>query len=328
MENYLLGVDWGGTRIKLGAVSMDGSLLSHEMMSPSGSTGAENTYNAVVDLLREIIERYGKPTGIGLGLTGPTDPDRGVVLLPGKIKDLEGFPIVQRLRKEFGVPVWADNDGRVAMYAEKYAGLARGQRWAVTLTLGTGVGSGVMLDGAVLRDPHFQLGTQAGHLVIDLSHDQLCLTGARGTAEMLCSATALVLAVRSGLQRGIASVLSDQYWDNAHSVDFRTILDVGIAGSDRLCLDELRRWTERLGWLLVNVVHAYSPEVIILSGGATAAAQYFLEDLRKHVATYAFRYPPGEAVPIVVSELGDHSGVIGAALMVKERLDASPVVDG
>src|SRR4051812_12803213 len=312
MENYLLGVDWGGTRIKLGAVSMNGTLLSQEMMSPSGSAGAENTYDAVVGKLREMIERSGKPIGIGLGLTGPTDPDRGVVLLPGKIKDLEGFPIVQRLRSEFGVPVWADNDGRVAMYAEKYAGLARGHRWAVTLTLGTGVGSGVMLDGVVLRDPHFQLGTQAGHLVIDLSHDQLCLTGARGTAEMLCSATALVLAVRSGLQRGIASVLSDQYWGNAHSVDFRSILDIGIAGSDRLCVDELRRWTERLGWLLVNVVHAYSPEVIILSGGATAAAKYFMDDLRKHVNAHAFRYPPGEAVPIVVSELGDHSGVIGA----------------
>jgi glucokinase len=112
------------------------------------------------------------------------------------------------------VPVWADNDGRVAMYAEKHVGLARGVRWAALLTIGTGVGSGVMLDGMILRDPHLQFGTQAGHLVIDLSHDQLCLTGARGTGEMLCSATALVLATRSGLQRGIPSVLTERYWEN------------------------------------------------------------------------------------------------------------------
>jgi glucokinase len=140
------------------------------------------------------------------------------------------------------------------MYAEKYAGLARGRNWAVTLTIGTGVGSGVMLDGKILADPHLQFGTQAGHMVIDLSHDQLCLTGARGTGEMLCSATALVLAVRSGLQRGIPSTLSDRYWADPHAVNFRSILEDGVATHDPLCMDELRRWTIRLSWMLVNVV--------------------------------------------------------------------------
>jgi glucokinase len=324
MENYLLGVDWGGTRIKLGAVAMDGSLLAHEIIRPPNTTSAEELYSAVVKQLRLFIERSGTPRGIGLGLTGPTDPDRGVVLLPGKINGLEGFPIVPLLRKKFGIPVWADNDGRVAMCAEMHTGLARGRRWAVTLTIGTGVGSGVMLDGRILNDPHLQFGAQAGHLVIDLSNDQLCLTGARGTGEMLCSATALVLATRSGLQRGIPSTLTDRYWADAHSVDFRAIVEDGIAAGDRLCLDELRRWTVRLGWLLVNVVHAYSPEIIVLAGGATAASRYFLEELRAHVSRHIFRYPPGESVPILVSELGDHIGVIGAALMVKGRLDSNP----
>jgi glucokinase len=330
MRNYILGVDWGGTRIKLGAVRMDGSLLAHEIISPHNSATLEEAYSAVVRQLRLFIERFGPPLGIGLGLTGIIDPEVGVVLLPGKIKGLEGFPIVSRLRTEFLIPVWADNDGRVAMYAEKYIGQARGRSWAVTLTIGTGVGSGVMLDGKILNDPHLQFGTQAGHLVIDLSHDQLCLTGARGTAEMLCSATALVLSVHSGLQRGIPSTLNDLYWSDPHRVDFRAIVDDGITQGDRLCLDELRRWVVRVGWLLVSVVHAYSPQVVILSGGAVAASRFFIDELRAHVSTHVFRYPPGEPVPILISELGDHIGVIGAALMVKERLmtkerlDANP----
>jgi glucokinase len=270
--------------------------------------------------LRHFIEQSGAPMGIGLGLTGTVDPDRGVVLLPGKISGLEGFPIVQRLRTDFGVPVWADNDGKLALYAEKHVGMARGRRWAVLLTVGTGIGSGVMLDGKILNDPHFMFGTQAGHLVIDQSCDQLCLTGARGTGEMLCSATALVLATRSGLQRGIPSTLTDLYWSNPQSVDFRAIVEEGIARGDRLCLDELRRWTLRLGWLLVNVVHAYSPEVIILAGGAMAASRFYIEDIRDHVSKHIFRFPKREPVPIFVSELGDHVGVIGAAMMVKERL--------
>ena len=322
-DDFFLGVDWGGTRIKLGVISPRGSLLQHTMLSPENNARAEEIYPEIVRKLQQLIDRPGSLLGIGLGLTGPTDPDRGVVLLPGKVNGLEGFPLVPLLKKEFGVPVWADNDGRVAMYAEKYAGLARDCRWAATVTIGTGVGSGVMLDGRILSDPHLQFGTQIGHLVIDQSDDQLCLTGARGTGEMLCSATALVLAVRSGLQRGIPSTLSEAYWADPHSIHFQAIIEQGVALGDRLCVDELKRWTARLGWMLVNVVHAYSPEVIVLAGGAMAAAPYFLETLQFHVSQHIFRYPAGDPVPIVISELGDHVGVIGAALMVQERLQAS-----
>jgi glucokinase len=250
------------------------------------------------------------------------DPDRGVVMLPGKIKGLEGYPIVPQLREQFGVPVWADNDGTVAMYAEKTFGLARGKQWAVVLTIGTGVGSGVMLDGHILRDPRCMFGTQLGHLSIDISHEQLCLTGARGTAEMFCSATALALAVRSGLQRGIPSTLTDLYWQNPHTIDFKTVISRGVAKGDRLCLDELSRWTRQLGWLLVNAIHAYSPEIVILAGGATAAADHFLPEARRHVGKHLFRYPLGDAVPIEVSPLGEHMGVVGAIAMVQERMES------
>lgn len=317
---YFLGVDWGGTRIKLGAVSADGALLRHETLESTLAGDVEQQYSLIVKHLHQMAAELGRPDGIGLALTGPTAPERGVVLLPGKIKGMEGFPIVPRLAEEFGVPVRADNDGRAAMFAEKYVGHARDKRWAVTLTIGTGIGSGVMLDRVILCDPHLQFGTQIGHLVLDYTNDQLCLTGARGTAEMLCSATSLVLSVRSGLQRGIPSVLTERYLKDPRSVDFRAIFDEGVAKGDLLCADELRRWTLRLGWLLVNVAHAYAPEVIILAGGAAGAAAWFIDDLRRHVAAHIFRYLPNDPVPILTSTLGDHIGVIGAALMLQEYL--------
>ena len=324
MSGYFLGVDWGGTRIKLGAVSTAGQIVSADVFETPVTESVEKTFQGLVPRLRAIVNHQEQALlGIGLALTGPTDPNQGTVLLPGKILGLEGFPIVTRLREEFTTRVWAENDGVAAMYAEKHAGSARDKDWAVVLTIGTGIGSGVMLDRKILRDPHFMFGSQAGHLVMDLSNDQLCLTGARGTGEMLCSATALALAVRSGLQRGIPSALTDRYWNNPHSIDFRAVIDSGVAKGDALCLEELRRWTTRLGWLLVNVVHAYSPEMIILAGGATAAHQYFLDNVRDHVARNIFRYPKGKAVPICVSELGDNMGVVGAAMMVKERLESS-----
>jgi len=319
---YFLGIDWGGTRIKLGAVTPEAQFLDQDVFDSPKTTEIGAVVDGLMDRAAQFIAKIGHaPKGIGLGLTGPVNPEQGVVLLPGKVKGLEKYPIVPRFAERFKVPVRAQNDGALSLYAEKFAGQARNVDWAVTVTIGTGVGSGVMLDGKILNDPNFMFGGQLGHLVINTSNDQLCLVGARGTAEMQCSATALALAVRSGLQRGIPSTLTEKYFTNAHAIDFRTIIEEGVAQNDALCLDELRRWTRNVGWLLVNAVHAYSPQVIILSGGATLAAKYFLADLQEHVNRHIFRYPPGEGVPIVISEIAEHAGVLGAAMMMKVFLE-------
>jgi glucokinase len=146
-------------------------------------------------------------------------------------------------------------------------------------------------------------------MVIQAAGGRLCLTGARGTAEMLCSATALAQQVRDGLARGIPSILSDR---TPTSIDFAAVLE-GVAKRDRLCVDELGHWTTNLGWFLVSAVHAYAPEVVILAGGATHAAKRFLKPLREHVNRHVFRWPVGEPVPIFVSKMKDHAGVLGAA---------------
>ena len=324
-KKCIIGIDWGGTRIKLGAVGYDGSIVASELYDSPKSLPIDTLVDELIQKLTTFIASLeDEVTHIGMALTGPVDPQRGVVLLPGKVDGLEGYPVVPRLKEHFKVPVLATNDGLAALYAEKYHGHARGLEYAVSLTIGTGVGSGVMIAGAIPEDPNFMFGIQAGHLVIDRSDDRLCLTGARGTGEINCSATALALAVRSGLQRGIPSLLSERYWKNPHSIDFKTVIEAGVANQDPLCLDELRRWTVRVGWLLVNTVHAYSPQVIILSGGATKAAAYFLEPLQEHVNRHIFRYPKGKEVPIRTSQLTERSGILGAAMMMMEKESLSP----
>ena len=321
---YYLGIDWGGTRIKLGAVTPDARFLAQDIFATPKHAAIDAVVDGLLDQADALINKVGfAPLGIGLGLTGPVDPELGVVLLPGKVKGLEQYPIVPRFQQRFGLPVRAANDGTLSIYAEKFAGAARDVDWAVTVTIGTGVGSGVMLAGKILADPRFMFGGQLGHLVINLANDQLCLIGARGTAEMTCSATALALAVRSGLQRGIPSTLTERYFADAHAVDFQAVIEDGVAKGDMLCLDELRRWTRHLGWLLVNAVHAYSPQLIILSGGATLAAKYFLPELQSHLNQHIFRYPPGIGVPVVVSQIAEHAGVLGAAMMMKEHLESA-----
>lgn len=320
-QPYYLGIDWGGTRIKLGAVSGDATFLAQDIFESPKNAGIDGVVSGLLDKAEAFIQQIGcKPSGIGLGLTGPVNPELGVMLLPGKVKGLEKYPIVPRFVERFNVPVRAENDGMLSIYAEKFAGQAKDVDWAVTVTIGTGIGSGVMLDGRILNDPRCMFGIQLGHMVINTSNDQLCLVGARGTAEMSCSATALALAVRSGLQRGIPSILTEKYFADAHAIDFRTVIEEGVAKGDALCIDELRRWTRNVGWLLVNAVHAYSPQIIILSGGATLAAKYFLNDVQQHVNQHIFRYPPGAGVPIVISGIAEHAGVLGAAMMMKVHL--------
>ena len=320
-QPYYLGIDWGGTRIKLGAVTPDAKFLARDVFESPKNAEIDAVVDGLLARTESFIKQIGHaPLGIGLGLSGPVNPELGVMLLPGKVKGLEKYPIVPRFAERFRLPVRAENDGTLSIYAEKYAGKAKDVDWAVTVTIGTGVGSGVMLDGKILNDPRFMFGGQLGHLVINTANDQLCLVGARGTAEMSCSATALALAVRSGLQRGIPSTLTEKYFANAHAIDFRAVIEEGVAKGDALCIDELRRWTRNVGWLLVNAVHAYSPQIIILSGGATLAAKYFLNDVQQHVNQHIFRYPPGTGVPIVVSEIAEHAGVLGAAMMMKVHL--------
>jgi glucokinase len=231
MKDYVIGFDVGGTRIKSGGVSRGGRLLKAGT-NPSGfPLGPQKLLRALVAEVERITDETGKrPAAVGVGFPGAVDPQQGVVLLPGKLKGLEGFPMVPRLRKATGLPVIADNDGRISILAESYYGLAADHDWAVTVTLGTGVGSGVKLGGQILRDPHLQFGTQLGHLVQQSLGGRLCITGARGTGELMCSATALAMQVRDGLARGIPSLLSDRYFKDPHAIDFKAVTRAAARG--------------------------------------------------------------------------------------------------
>lgn len=321
MREYIITLDIGGTSIKYGAVSLQGEILFQSSIPSEAEKGAENLLISIVSCVEQILSSLqGDPLAIGLGLTGGVDPEKGVVLLPGKFKDLEDYPIIKLLKDKYALPAWGENDGRLAAYAEKFYGKARKEDWAVVLTLGTGIGSGVILNGEILSDPHLMLGTQVGHLIISKSDDRKCLTGNYGTGEVLCSATALALQVRGAIQRGIPSILTEQYFEDPLSVDFMSVSE-GCRAGDALCLNELEVWIDNLAVLLINAIHAYASNLIVLSGGVTNAADLFLEKLRDKVNRSIFRYPTNNKVRIEISDLRQYAGILGAAAMAIENLN-------
>jgi glucokinase len=141
MTPYTIGFDVGGTRLKSGGVTRQGRLLAQGVASSGGNLGPEVLLKSLITEVERISRRAkARPLSIGLALPGGVHPKRGVVALPGKLDGLEGYPLVPKLQKAVGVPVVAENDGRVSILAEKHYGLARNKKWVGTLTLGTGVG--------------------------------------------------------------------------------------------------------------------------------------------------------------------------------------------
>jgi glucokinase len=312
---YVIGCDVGGTRLKYVAAAENGRAL-RKNVSPSGADqGPEHIVESLAGAVADCTSQLGAaPAAMAFGISGAVDPNKGVVLIPGKFANVQDYPLVPKLRKRLKIPVVAENDGRISILAEKHYGAARNKKWALCITLGTGVGSGVMLDGQILRDPFLQFGTQLGHVILQADGGRLCLTGARGTSETLCSATALEMQVRDGLQRGIPSVLTETYLADPRHVDFAAIIRA-VEANDRLAVDELRRWTEHVGWLLVTAAHSFAPEVIIISGGVVHASKHFLPQLQSHVDEHLYRYPKGKQLPVVISKMGEYAGAMGAAAL-------------
>jgi glucokinase len=310
---YWLGIDVGGTRIKAGALSSSGKVLKRHIEFTRTREGMKAFEKQLDDMIENFTKQMGfKPEAIGLGLSGAIDPKCGCVYLPGKIRGLSTHKTVPYLEKKHRIPVIADNDGRLACLAEWKLGAGRKTNNLLVLTLGTGIGSGVVLNGSLLSDRYFQLGTQCGHLVIQKG-GPLCLTRARGTGESLCSITALLNSIKDHLIRGIPSIL-DRY--PREELNFEKVV-MAIKNKDALAIEIFNQWIENFGHVLLNAYYAYVPDRIVLGGGAAAASYLFLKPLTRFLEANAFRFPTQYPIHITKAQLGEDAGMMGAALQAQ-----------
>lgn len=312
-----IGLDIGGTRLKGGATDATGKVLARAVEPTVPGQSLRALEKQLDALITRLVAEAGPAfalAGIGASITGPVDPNVGCVYLPGKIRGLDRHETVPFLRKRWRVPVTADNDGRLACYAEWKAGAGRGIDNLLVLTLGTGIGSGVVFDGRLLTDRHFQRGTQCGHLVIDVNGPR-CLTGARGTGESVASVTALVQEVRAALARGLPLDLPEN--KPAHEIVFPDIV-AAVRQKNPLVTEIFECWLDRFAAVLINAYYAYTPDLILLAGGPTKAAPLFLKPLQRRLEAAAFRVPVGHPIPLRVATLGEDAGWIGAALRIQE----------
>jgi len=317
---YVLGFDIGGTRLKSGVVRPDGRVERATV----DDTARVGFVDGVLPLLRAQARAHvdaagASGAGIGIGLPGIVETAFGSRYLPGKVLGIEDFPLRETLEDEFGVPVRCVNDGAAATLAEWKFGAARGVDDVVGLTLGTGVGSGVVIAGRPLETSNLGNGISIGHFTIQTG-GKLCLCGNRGCAETLVSADAVAGRMREALTRRVPSTLADAFARDAAAITFRSVVE-GVRLGDRLSREVLDEFVRDLGATIVTAIHAYNPTVVVLAGGPMAAADLFLPDVQAYVDRYAFIFPKGRTVEIHRARLEEHAGVLGAAAMVLSSLD-------
>jgi glucokinase len=299
----------------LGILDSDSKVLWESREASTGQTEDE-----LVDLLvREIGEAHQHSSGvagIGLGIPATIDHDRGVAVSAVNLP-LENLPIRDLVSERTDLPVFVDNDANVATLAEHLYGAARGARNAVMLTIGTGIGGGLILGGEVYRGST-GAGAELGHTVIEIDGPR-CQGNCpgRGCVETLASGTAIGHEGQIAAEREPGSELG-RMLAAGETVDGKAVTEAALAG-DPAARGVFDLVGSRLGVALTSFANIFEPEVFVIGGGAIAAGDLLLEPARRMLEQRAL--PPMKRIPVVAAELGPDAGMIGAAAMARIELE-------
>jgi glucokinase len=304
----VLGIDIGGAQIKAGMVDEAGAVLASRTMETPGDL------DSLLPWLHEAIgwltEATTQPAAVGVGCKGIIDPDSTrVELLPGSLHFLEGLRLSDLVGLPPEVPVFADNDARVALAGEMVWGAARGHENVIMLTLGRGVGGAVLAGGHLLRG-HTGMAGNLGHITVEPNGAQ-CACGNRGCLETVFSARAIEAQAWSAVHRGCVSSLTLLFRQQPQLVNCRTIFQAAREG-DELASTIVLDAIGKLAAALAGVLHAFDPEIVIVGGHVANAGADLLAPLRDAVWERS-RGLLGRDVPLVEQQVADKSGIVGAA---------------
>ena len=327
---HFLGIDVGGTKVEIAA--LNGAVAQDPKRAPTAleSTGA--LLDGIEALAQQVIAEHGEPAAVGVGVPSQIDFATGTVISSVNIP-LEGVALRDELERRFGVPVYVDNDANCAALAEAELVDGGPARHLVMLTLGTGVGGGVVIDGAIFRGAT-GLGAELGHMVVN-AHGPECPGKCpnRGCLEAYCSGTALGRAATSFAERHAGTQIAARA-DADGNVSGVDVVQLARAGDEDACrlLNDLGTW---LGVGIASFVNIFEPEHIVIGGGLGEHAELFLDTAIAEAQTRAL--PAGfERVAISEAKGGPDAGVIGAGLLASKeyaraRADgdtASPTLEG
>ena len=323
MSELFVGVDLGGTNVRTAVVSRDKKILGKD----ARSTRAEEGPAAVMDCMAESVQAALRSAGAsskdvlaaGFGAPGPMNWQTGVVYSPPNLPGWKNVHLADEMAKRLSFPCYVDNDANVACYGEYWLGAGQGAESMCLLTLGTGVGGGIVVFGQLLRGID---GTAAeiGHLKV-MRGGRKCGCGATGCLEAYASVTGMVRTAIEGIEGGRKTVLTEMCGGDLKKIDGKMISD-GIARGDEFSKWVMHETAVWLGLGIASLINLLNPEKVVLCGGMIAAGDVLFDPIRKTAKEMSFEVP-GNRAQIIPAGLGADSGVIGAAGCALARYEES-----
>lgn len=321
MSNYSLGIDIGGTGIKIGLVDSHGKILKKDKIK----TGAERPSDEVIadlgGLLKKFIAESGVNDrdilGVGVGCPGAISSATGVVDYSCNL-NWHNVHLGEELATYVNKPIKISNDANVAALGEAIFGIGRTYRDTILLTLGTGIGGGVIIDKK-LYEGNESKGGELGHMVIVVDGEP-CSCSRHGCFEAYCSATALIRDTKRAMALDKKSAMWEFVGGDVNNVDGRTAFECSKTG-DKSAISVVDRYVKFLGEGMLNFANIFRPQAIMLGGGVCNQGDYLINKLRTYCKERHWGYDGMPAFDILVAELGNDAGIIGAAALIFSELE-------
>jgi glucokinase len=312
VETVVIGVDLGGTNLRTALLKQNGDILDKQQEP----THALDGWKRVIARLRDSIkrqkqiaeERHLCVSAVGVGAPGVIQKDSGIVIKSPNFPDWNNLPLKNELEREIGIPAFIENDANAAALGEQWLGAGQGIGSMILLTLGTGVGGGIVLNSRIWHGADGMAG-EIGHMTL-IPEGRLCGCGNRGCLEMYASARGIVqtyqeLSKKTGAP-GTQEVTSAYVYEAARR-------------GDKKAIDAMQDMGRMLGIAIANLINIFNPEMIVLGGGVKDAWKLFIDATHEEVLSRAFKVP-AERTKIVPSKLGGDAGIVGAAAVAFQNL--------
>ena len=319
MKNYAVGIDLGGTNIKGGLVRADGTVKVRKSIKTDVDGGLDHVVARIAGLAEELMAESGVAgddiAAVCVGSPGPLDSKAGVVYDAPNLA-WHNVPLADMLAGKLTVPVFVENDANVAAYGETWAGAGRDARCSIMLTLGTGIGGGIVINGELWRGVN-DAGAELGHVTIKYD-GRRCNCGINGCIEAYASAPAVAMRMKEAVEAGAESSLRAGILAG-DDVDAEAIHQAAVAG-DALSREIIEETGRLLGIAITSYIHIFNPDVIILHGGLVNAGEMLFEPLVAKVNELCFEASLKD-LHILPSALGGDAGIIGAAGLAFARAE-------
>lgn len=315
IEDVIIGVDLGGTRIRAARMDENLTMQAREETLTKAADGFEASYGRILSLIRAVWPNDGVAVrGIGVSIPGPTNPFTGVVELGTNLAGWQDVPLAKRLEDEFGVPVFLGNDANVAVLAETAIGASQGYEHVIFITVSTGIGGGVLIKRRLLLGNE-GLGGEMGHIVMLVGDGE---TPHVSTLEKESAGPALARKARARLETGEASLMRDLVGGDLSKVSGKTVGDAALQG-DPLALAIVKRGGFVLGCGIASFLHLFNPQIIVLGGSVTNVGDLLFAPMREAIQQYSITDDYWRDLQIVRAGLGEDVSLIGAGTLVLTR---------